>query len=1365
MGPLEFRVLGPTEVLRDGVPLRFRGNRERVLVALLVLHANRVVSSERLIEDLWSGEVPEGALRTLRVYVSRVRQTLGDTGDLLATRPAGYLLRAEPETVDALRFEALVSSGREQARAGDHQGALATFREALALWRGPALAEVANAPLAQAEAIRLEEARLVALEDRLDAELMCGRHGEVVAELEALTRAHPFRERLWAQLMTALYRAGRQTEALRAYQEIRRMLGEQLGIEPGSDLRRLESAILRQEPELAWEPGPPASNGGVVTFLFTDVVGSTERLAHLGETAAEEARQAHFGMLRAAVAAHHGTEIKNLGDGLMVAFGSPLAAVGCAVAMRQAVARQDQPHSKSLGIRIGLHAGEPMRDEGDFFGTAVVIAKRLCDRAEGGQILASGLVRELVGRRGEETFTFRFLGGLALKGLAEPVATCEVIWASPAHEPSDEMTGLLPLPRPLSREERLPLVGRAGELARLEEAWAAARSGERQLVLLAGEPGIGKTRLTADFCRQVHSEGATVLFGRCDEGMGVPYQPFVEALGRYLNDSSVPVLGRMAGELARLVPEVGERVQGLPLPPRSDPETERYRLFDAVATWLGALSSNRPLLFVLDDLHWATKPTLLLLSHLVRSGEAAPLLLLATYRDSELDMTIDLADILSELRRLPGVERVRLSGLDEAAVGALMEAQARHQLDDEGRALARRLHAETAGNPFFVREVLRHLIEKGIVVRRGGRWTAAAQATDVDVPDSVREVLGRRLTRLPDRTDAMLAVAAVLGERFELSVLAEAARDTHAAVLTDLTPAVAARLIEETTIGGYHFSHALVRSTLLDALGPTRRAQLHLQAAEALESVYAGRLEGRAAVLAAHYQQAGALAPPERVVDALIEAGEEAAAARAWEQVAGHWQAAMDLMERTCADRAKQADLLTRLADLLYVTGFDLSASIAYAERAIELFANLGDDKRVTILRSRLGGYLTSNPVYGVMDVRRGLELFDQAEKSLQRQPESVAYYGYLLGTVSAATGIWAARPEDALRTAPRAIEIARRHGHEPLTVVGQMLHGFALVGVGSIAEGLALIEQGWESADRLDHRILGMRTTHIRAAWALVLREPDVAIHRIERELSKPRLAQVPIQRQLLQGQLAWAYGLVGRLAEAEQVLDEAGGLPIGGSFGPPLELWRGSWPAAETALRQWTDRYREMGNRFDEAVVIASTAEACRLQGDLDGAEASLEHALAIVVPAHHRVLEAGFRIDLGILNVGRRRTDDARRHLDRARALMAAGDWRGLHGRLLLAEAALEAEHELSRAGGLFERAIQALRRSMLAWDEAEALLLWGRAVRVAEPAVAGEKVAAATEIYRRCGAGESWLKRAEALGGADEPNQRALDRLDG
>ena len=751
-GLLEFRILGPLEVVREGQSLEFRGGRERALLALLVLNANRTISSERLAEDLWGDALPGGAAGSLRAYLSRVRRGLGDAGGLLVNRGSGYLLQVEPGAIDAVRFAALVAEGGWLAAEGEHQKAAATLRQALALWRGPALADVAEIPSARAEAARLEESRLAALEARLEADLACGRHAEMAGELEAVTQTHPLREPFWRMRMLVLYRAGRQAESLRTYQQLRRILGEELGIDPSPELQRLETAVLRQDPELEWRPRP--------------------------------------------------------------------AAVGAAA----------------------VSADLP---------------------------------------RGYEGF-----------------------------------------------------VGREAELGRLDAAWAAARAGRRQLVLLAGEPGIGKSRLAAEFTRRC--EGATVIFGRCDEEMGVPYQPFVEALGRYLREFPAPVLGRFGGELVRLVPEVAEL--GLPPPVRSDPATERYRLFEAVVGWLSAASQRAAVVLVLDDLQWATKNTLLLLRHIVRSDDALALLLVSAYRDSPLDVSSDFAGTLAELVRLPAVERVKLSGLDEVEVAALMKARARHELDDQGRGLAGLVHAQTAGNPFFVREVLHHLVEKGAIVQRDGRWVTAQPVGEVDVPDSVREVVGRRLGRLGDETGNMLALAAVVGEYFELDLLGAASGQPEEAVVSALGPAVAARLVKETGVGAYHFAHALVRATLEDTLGPTRRAQLHRRVAVAVEEISTDRRAEHYETLAHHYVEGEEW---HKALDYLIKAGDKAAATYANQEALEYYARGLEVAERL-DDVAVVAALCRRRADVLISTS-RFGDAVEDLQRVVDAARRLGD--------------------------------------------------------------------------------------------------------------------------------------------------------------------------------------------------------------------------------------------------------------------------------------------------------------------------------------------------------------------------------------------------------------------------------------
>ncbi|MBV8462140.1 MAG: AAA family ATPase, partial [Acidimicrobiales bacterium] len=488
------------------------------------------------------------------------------------------------------------------------------------------------------------------------------------------------------------------------------------------------------------------------TILVTDIVGSTELRVRIGEERADQLRRTHDDLTRTAIEGNGGTLIKGLGDGALALFTGAADAVAAAVALQQAAyAHSRSAPDEALEIRAGLSSGDVTLEDGDCFGTPVVEASRLCGIAAGGQVLAAQVVRQLA--RGRGGHVFRSAGERELKGFPEPVPVVVVGWEPPAVE-----GGGIRFPSRLAPQAAFPFSGRSAQRERLLHAWKEAATGERQVVLVSGEPGIGKTRLVAEAARTVYDQGGVVLFGRCDEDLGLGFQPYVETLEQVVTSgATAAALGRYGGDLVRLVPDLGERIGDLNPPLQSDPETERYRLHDAVVSWLTSMSSDSGVLLVLDDLHWAEKPTLLLLRHLIRAPEPMRLLVVATYRDSDLDRTHPLAEMLADLRREAGVERLALVGLDVEGVMELLANISDGRMDERARDLAQLLYAETEGNPLFVQEILLSLVESGAVVQRDGLWTTDLDLGDLGIPQGVREAIGRRLSRLSDEANHVLA--------------------------------------------------------------------------------------------------------------------------------------------------------------------------------------------------------------------------------------------------------------------------------------------------------------------------------------------------------------------------------------------------------------------------------------------------------------------------------------------------------------------------------------------------------------------------------------------------------------------------------
>ncbi len=878
-----------------------------------------------------------------------------------------------------------------------------------------------------------------------------------------------------------------------------------------------------------------------VCLLFTDVVQSTALASRVGPDAAERLRLEHFALLREAIAASGGREVKSRGDGLMVAFASSVAATRCAVAMQQAIEQRNRRGEYPLALRVGISLGDVTTDKGDYYGPPAVEGARLCDAAAGSQILASEVVRLMAGTR--EDYSFRPVGELELKGFPVPVPASEVVW-----QPLPHGASAIPLPARIRGMFEAGYVGRHVERAQLKELWQRVLDGERNVLLVSGEPGIGKTRLATHFAHGAHEQGATVLYGSCDEDLGAAYQPWIEALGHLVDHVQDHVLEahvqRHGGELRRLVPQLATRAPSAPAPRGSDSETERYLLYAAVADLLQASAGEDPVLLMLDDLHWADRESVLLLKHLSQGSSEARLMVVGTYRDSDIGLEHPLSSVLAELRREPNVHRIALKGLDDTEVAALMEAAAGHELDVAGLELAGELRRETNGNPFFAAEILRHLVEQGIITQgEDGRWTVG-RMSQLDLPQSVREVVGHRVQRLGPHALQTLSAAAVIGRDFDLDVLARVVGTDPERVLGLLEEGVSASLLRESVAvsGRFTFAHALIEHTLYSELGRTRRARLHQKVATELEALAPEQINGRLGELAHHWAAAVQPAVVGKALYYTTLAGEQALSSLAPVQARQWFERALELDEQSGdRDTARRCRLMIGLGEAQRQSG-----EPAFQETLLEaarLAQERGDlDQLADAVLATSRGFTNS---VGQTDDEL-VEMLRATAAVLPSEDPRRARVLALLALELAYTVPLAERQA----LADEALRIARRHG-EPLLLAHVLAcHPLATADPSTLQERMRHTAEHVALCDRIGDPTLRF---HAYARRSMALETGDVAGWDVclERMAELVEIVPQPSLRWVLLFTCSPRALLAGRVEEAERLAHEA--LTVGSASGQP--------------------------------------------------------------------------------------------------------------------------------------------------------------------------------------------------------------------
>jgi DNA-binding SARP family transcriptional activator len=1165
---LEFGILGPLLVRGDDGEVAVTGARRRALLVRLLTSANQTISAERLAEDLWEGSPPSGAASTLQSHVSFLRRTLG--ADRIRHRDGGYVLDLHSGSLDTHLFEADLNEGKKALAAGDAEAAVGKLQRALAHWRGPALADVATAEWATPEVTRLEELRLSSLEAWHEALLALGRHHDVIASAEALVAQQPLRERFWAQLMLSLYRSGRQAEALRAFQRLRTKLREELGIEPSSELVALDESILLHRSDLDWRPSTerwPASGtgrpSGTVTLLFTDIEGST-RLWDQHREAMAEALRRHDQVVRECIESSEGYVFKTVGDAFCAVFGSAAQAVVAATAVQRTVGTESWPKALELRVRVALHTGICEERDGDYFGPPLNRIARLMDIAHGGQTVVSRATAELIQDALPSGISLLDLGEHHLKDLGRPERVFQLeiegigtkLAARGSDRPSTDLTAAgsslsMPLPSRLVSGIHIPFVGRETELELLRNTWKHAQQGARRILLIGGEPGIGKTALARALAQTVIDEEAIALYGRCDEDLGIPYQPWAEAIGHLIRhgpqtvfDNHVPA--RMA-ELARLVPELVERT-GIALSGAVADESERYLLFGAVVDLLTRSTQQAPTLLVLDDLHWADRPTVQLLRHVI-SADAERLLIVATYRDSELGVDHPLAEALAGLHREAGVDRVGLKGLNDLELIALLEAIAGHELPNEGVFLRDALLDDTGGNPFFVVEILRHLAETGALSQsENGRWTATTDLSISSLPVSVREVIGHRVAGLGKSATQWLTMAAVIGRDFDIDLLSAVVQVDSDDLMAVLEDAVAAAiLVEGSEPGEFSFAHALFEHSLYRDLSSLRRARAHRAVAEAIEDACGDDDPGaRVSELAYHWGRATQPQELDKTIVYARMAGDRALRQLAPDEAVRWYSQALQLLERQGSnDDSLRVSLMVRLGDARRQAGdpshrevlldaarradgigdYDSLVAAALANnRGFHSSTGSGDSERVEILRLAL----------------ERLGQTDSAERARLLAILSVETLHFL-------------QFDERLDLAREAVECARRVGNE-LTLADVLVRSHEAI---SMPETLALRSAWAEEAAQLVPAESHYLRWLIHGVRAIVAFE-SADLPRLQESMAvfdaEASAIGQPVCRWVNTIYKSWFHVLTGDLLEAEVLANS--GLSLGTEFGQP-DAW----------------------------------------------------------------------------------------------------------------------------------------------------------------------------------------------------------------
>ena len=899
--------------------------------------------------------------------------------------------------------------------------------------------------------------------------------------------------------------------------------------------------------------------------------------------------------------------------------------------------------------------------------------------------------------------------------------------------------------------------GRAAEFAALKAAAGAAQAGQFAALLVSGEAGIGKTRLAEETCNYAHGLGFEVAAGRClDTHSRVSYFPFIQVFRHLARRASAPLRGeerkgatKEADKAAAIIGRLAARAPRSAIISREISSAAQTELFDSVIWYLRTRSESHPLLVLLEDLDWADDGSLSLLVHVVRMLAAARLLIIATCRGNNTPERLELDRTIVECGRQRCFERIRLTGLASSEAASLVEQLLGPNLAGETKQLAIDIGRLTNGNPLFIHQIVGHLVETRRLSNHSGEWVASAGwATRLAAEDGMRELVDARLSQLSERCRLALSHGAVLGEEFELEVLAQMLPFDAQEACSLLDEATAAGIVIEARndeTADYAFAHGLIRQSLYERQSRPAKRALHAGAARAIETVHHADLDLHLAQLALHYSKAGAAGDLAKATEYSTRAGEAAYSVCAYADAACHWRAALKLA--SARGGRFRAQLLERLGDASLRSAATPAEAARHLQAALKLYTELGQESdiaRVHALLVTVISLLSMNPA--TIDVGRAVSHSRRAEKLLAVRTDRSAQAELLIGEAIVAHAQF--RTADGLAASERAIEIGQVGDDTGIWCQAAALHGHFLWASGKLKRGFNLMEQALERAEHTEDL-----RPRFAAAWLLgfsylLLWDPIAAERTIQRGLAESDTGQAEFPHQILVAHLGIAHTFTGALARARALVTMTPHRFLEAN----LRFFEGEWTQAEDLLSQQIERAHIAQSKQQHWTASLWLARLKRVQGDYACA-LELLTATPLIGESLLRIPEEiATRSELALVRLARGEVAEARSEVRRCRTLLnPEEDWRALSAFVDRAEAAVLAHDGfLEEARQLWILAGNVFSQHRLPWEVAETLVTRGTLLlRQGRAEEGGANLSAAAQIYRHLDLGTRWDKRIKEL----------------